>query len=243
MPRHSGAISARLWFGIAILSLGILWTLDNLDILESEPILGWWPLLLIAFGVSNLLRKDQPRMLVASFLWIFFGMLLLGKTQDVIPWNLFELWPVILILFGAAIVYRATQGPSAPGMVFFGGSPARDKDAEGVEDEVLSGVAVWAGIDRKSNSPSFRGGDFTAWMGGGEVDLRGAQTVPDGAVLEVFVLMGGLEIRVPEDWRVVNEIFAFMGGTEDSRKSVPPTSKSTLYLKGACIMGGVEIKN
>jgi len=243
MRRHSGAVSARLWFGIAILSLGILWTLDNLDILESEPILGWWPLLLIAFGVSKLLQKDQPRMLVASMLWIFFGVLLLGRTQDIIPWNLFELWPVLLILFGAAIVYRATQGPGATMGGLFGAGKNATTEGDAPDGDVISGVAVWAGIDRKSNAQSFRGGDFTAWMGGGEIDLRGAQTAPDGAVFEVFVLMGGLEIRVPEDWRVVNEIFAFMGGTEDSRKSIPSTGKSTLYLKGACIMGGIEIKN
>ena len=43
-------ITPRLIVGFGILALGLLWTLDNLDILESEPITRWWPVLLIVIG-------------------------------------------------------------------------------------------------------------------------------------------------------------------------------------------------
>jgi hypothetical protein len=237
---------ARLWLGAAILLLGILWTLDNLDILESEPILGWWPLVLVAVGVIKLIGWDGPARPIAGSIWLGIGLLLLSQTQRLVPWRFWDLWPVFLIGFGGVIVWRALHGPrigarraaAAPGGISEEGTVTGPTDAE-----LVSAVAVWAGVDRKNTSQSFRGGDFTAWMGGGDIDLRSARTAPEGAAIEVFVLMGGVDIRVPEDWHVVNEIFAFMGGVEDSRKSIPPAGSNVLYLKGAVVMGGVEIKN
>lgn len=239
-------LGGRLWLGVAILLLGVLWTLDNLNILESEPILGWWPLILIAVGATKLAGWGGPANPVAGGLWLGFGIVLLLMTQRLLPWRIWELWPIFLIAFGGAVVWRALQGPQLGVRVVTGADGESGEAAEVTgppQADLVSAVAVWSGVDRKSTSRAFRGGDFTAWMGGGDIDLRGARTAPEGAVIEVFVLMGGLEVRVPEDWNVVNEIFAFMGGVEDSRKSIAPAGANVLYLKGAVIMGGVEVKN
>jgi hypothetical protein len=55
--------------------------------------------------------------------------------------------------------------------------------------------------------------------------------------------VGGIEIRVPEDWTVVSHIVPLMGGVDD--KTRPPQGASAHYLtlRGFAIMGGVEIKN
>ena len=43
-------ITPRLIVGFGILALGMLWTLDNLDVLQSEPFTRWWPVLLVLIG-------------------------------------------------------------------------------------------------------------------------------------------------------------------------------------------------
>jgi hypothetical protein len=55
--------------------------------------------------------------------------------------------------------------------------------------------------------------------------------------------MGGIEIKVPNTWDVVNEVFPFMGGIED--KTTRPTGGSPprLILRGFVMMGGVTIQN
>lgn len=48
-------------------------------------------------------------------------------------------------------------------------------------------------------------------------------------------------MALPDDVIVKNEVRGFLGGTDD--KTLPKDSaKKTLYLKGECILGGLEIK-
>jgi hypothetical protein len=62
-------------------------------------------------------------------------------------------------------------------------------------------------------------------------------------VIQVFAVMGGLELRVPEDWVVENKIVAFLGGADDrTRRRVTPSTQR-LILRGFVMMGGVEIRN
>jgi predicted membrane protein len=79
-------------------------------------------------------------------------------------------------------------------------------------------------------------------MGGVEVDLRQASIAQPEAVLDVFAMWGGVEVRVPGDWEVVNRGWAFLGGFEDTTHHSAGTSKR-LVVTGLAIMGGVEIKN
>jgi predicted membrane protein len=90
-------------------------------------------------------------------------------------------------------------------------------------------------------SAAFSRADFVAVMGGIEADLRPAATAGGTAVIEVFVLMGGIEITVPPDWAVVNRAAVVMGGVTD-HSSGAQGAAHTLYIQGVVLMGGVEIK-
>jgi predicted membrane protein len=89
----------------------------------------------------------------------------------------------------------------------------------------------------------FKGGQATAVMGGCEIDLRHA-SMPESraAVLDTFAFWGGIEIRVPDDWEVVSQGSAALGGFVNNARSLPG-SKRRLVVTGLAIMGGVEVKN
>jgi predicted membrane protein len=117
--------------------------------------------------------------------------------------------------------------------------------------ERLSMFAFWSSVRRASAASPFRGGDITAIMGGGQLDLRLA-TIPPGeeAILDIVAVMGGVEILVPSNWEVSTPIFPFMGGVEDKR--FPPLltdpnavrkDSGRLVLRGLVMMGGVHIKS
>jgi hypothetical protein len=267
---HSGfgsGLATRLWFGLAVVAVGVLWTLDNLRLVDSDRIVRWWPVLLIGFGVSRLFDHGRRRPLAAWF-WIAIGSVLLLQHLGYIPWGLHEFWPVVLILVGASIVWRGVRGPSA-GVVLgasasgwpaggvagsgvapsaAGADPGAGPEAsrttgETTPGETFSALAIWSGVERKCTSQTFRGGDFTALMGGGVVDVRVAKPVPGGAVVELTAIMGGIEVLVPEDWEVINEIHCVMGGVEDTRAATPPNPGLVLHLRGIVMMGGVEIRS
>jgi hypothetical protein len=79
-------------------------------------------------------------------------------------------------------------------------------------------------------------------MGGHEIDLRPAKISAGPAVIDLFVWWGGVEIRVPPDWKVTNEALPLLGGVEDNTVA-PQEARGHLILKGTVIMGGVEVKN
>jgi predicted membrane protein len=118
--------------------------------------------------------------------------------------------------------------------------------------ERLSMFAVWSSVRRTSAASPFRGGDITAIMGGGQLDLRLA-TIPPGeeAILDIVAVMGGVEILVPSGWEVSTPILPFMGGVEDKRfpplQSDPNAARQEaggrLVLRGLVMMGGVHIKS
>ena len=223
-------LSSRLILGIIVITVGALWTLDNLDLIRSGPILRWWPVLVIGLGLAKLFGISAQRNLAAGTIFVLVGTWLLagGLGLDVLDFSL--LWPMILVVIGVNLVLRSTRAHSV-------GTPTDDVSAR------LGTFAFWSGVDRKISSQEFRGGDITAVMGGAKIDFTQAKPVPGGAVIDLFVWWGGIELVVPEDWKVVLEGTVLMGGVEDKSKSPPADSQNILILRGLVLMGGIEIKN
>jgi predicted membrane protein len=224
--------NGRLLFGIIILTLGVLWTLDNLGLVESGVVLQWWPAALILFGIAKLFGLGTRRNVVWGGTFAVAGAWLLAGNLDLIRAHLFSLWPLVLIAIGITIIMRAQRPTDAQGRVT-GDDPSDN----------VSTFAFWSTVGRKALSQQFRGGDVSALMGAISVDLRGAAPVEEGAVIDLFVWWGGIDIIVPPDWKVINEATAIMGGIEDRTKTPPADARHTLILRGVIIMGGVEIKH
>jgi hypothetical protein len=230
MVEARSRVTGRVLLGLIVIALGFLWTLDNLDVLESEPIVRYWPVVLIAIGVAKLFGLATTRHTVWGVTFLVAGAWLLAGALDVIDVHPFELWPLALIAIGAHLLVRS-RGPQ----------PAAGTTEE--PSSLINTFAIWSMVNRKVVSQAFRGGEATAVMGGAEIDLRPAKPVPGGAVLDVFVWWGGIDVRVAEHWKVVNEATVLMGGIEDKSKEPPPDSRDVLILRGLVVMGGVDIKN
>jgi hypothetical protein len=69
--------------------------------------------------------------------------------------------------------------------------------------------------------------------------------MPDGgsATVNVFALMGGMEIRIPDTWAIDNRALYFMGGSHDRSRQPANPAAPRLILRGFVMMGGIEIKN
>ena len=236
-PRHTvilggsykPGMTGRVIVGLVMMAFGVLWTLDNLGIMESGPILRWWPLIIIAFGAIRLLGIGCNRNLAGGSIVTLIGAWLLAEQFGLIHMSIFSLWPLMLVAFGVVILTRSSRPRTA---MPFGDQTPR-----------VSSFAFMSGVARNVVSTEFTGGDATAMMGGVKLDLTGARPVPGGAVLEVLVCWGGVEIKVPDTWGVVNQATVMLGGVEDRSKVPPADARDILIIRGLVIMGGIEIKN
>lgn len=242
--------------GILIL-LGILFVLDNFGLIDAGYVFDYWPLILVAVGLGKALEPRQPSERVWGWILMGVGALLLLRTLDIMPIRFRDIWPLILVAIGARLVWQAfgrrsqaqapnavegaPQGPQAS-LGTTGGGWARSASGSDRLDE----FAMFGGGDRLVSSQSFAGGSVTVIMGGFDIDLRQAQLAGGEASIEVFVMMGGIDLKVPEGWNVILDVMPILGGTEHKARRDKLASEGpvpTLRISGAVILGGIEIKN
>ncbi len=219
----------KLVIGIGLILVGLVFTLDNLQVVSAHRMLRFWPLLILLWGFAKLWHEGvHSSGLIIVSIGTFFLLVMLGQG------NLAEsLTPLGLVVLGIWIVMKAlrkTRGP-APSL--------------GNREHYVDGTAIFGGTKRRVVSQTFEGGEFTAIFGGFEVDLREATSADNQARLDVFALFGGGEIRVAENWVVVNHVTALFGGIDDKTEgdSTPSNPHAPrLILTGLVLFGGLEIK-
>jgi predicted membrane protein len=233
----------RIVFGLIVLALGVIFTLDSLEVIESGNVLRFWPVILIAVGLGKIF---QPREVGGKFFGLILaivGTLLLLRTFEVIPWSVWDFWPLILVLLGLSILTegfgRRRYKPFMRVHVGTTGEGERTID----EESVLNVSNVMSGSERVVTSQDFQGGKISTTLGGVEVDLRQATMKGDEAVISVNILLGGVGIRVPETWRVVLHANAALGGISDTSRKPGDESAKRLVVRGSVTLGGLEIRN
>jgi len=221
-------MTPHLVLGVFIIAVGLLFTLDNLGIVHAERYLRFWPAALIGIGVLKFAHARDSGGTFGGFLITVAGLWLLLEQTALVRVSFWDLWPMLLVFFGAYLVWQGATGRS-------GRRPAPQGDT-------ISAFALLGGVARGNNSAQFRGGDITVFMAGCEVDLRQAAIHGD-ATIDVFAMWGGIEIRVPDDWTVISRVTPILGGLDDKTRPPQGLSKHRLTVRGLAVMGGIEIKN
>jgi LiaF transmembrane domain/Cell wall-active antibiotics response LiaF, C-terminal len=227
---HHGTAS-RLILGATILVVGVLLTLDHLDVLDIGRLWDWWPTLLIAFGVAKLAQPRGCHSRGWGAVEVFVGLWWLLYNLGVVAIGVGQGWPILLVLLGANILWRGLSGPRPPR------PPGGDGDA------VVSIQNVFGGTKQRNSSQAFQGGTISAVFGSAELDLRLATIKGDEAVVDVSAVFGGIEIRVPETWTVVLRASSVLGGVEDKTHHREDGAPPRLVVTGGAVFGGIEIAN
>ncbi len=115
------------------------------------------------------------------------------------------------------------------------------------EEQEIKLFAFMGGGDLKYHSRRLRSGEVMAIWGGYEIDFSEADMEGDSMQLNLYCIMGGIEITVPANWKVEKSgAMCIMGGysnkTRDMAEELNLPSK-TLVVTGLALMGGGEIRN
>lgn len=213
--------------GAVVMLFGVVLTLDNFGVLRSLEVGRYWPVLVIALGLTqltqSLLRRTRPQGLVLTL----FGVGLLLLTLGAIRFRL--LIALGFLVIGTEMVWRALQRsrqlPVAP-------DPRRNLDV----------FTFMGSVEPTLNTHDFGGGRASAVLGGCDIDLRNASIEAGEVVVDTFAFWGGVEIAVPRDWAVELRGTAVLGSFDDTTRK-PDDDRKKLVVTGYAFMGAVEVKN
>ncbi len=230
---RGGSAAGQMVIGLGVIAIGMLFLLDNLGIVDFDYAFQLWPAIFILAGVLKFTQSTSGGGRAAGAIFIALGAVLLLKGLGIfyISWRV--LAPLLMIGAGLLVVFKSAQDRGA------GTAGPTDKDAG--HDSVVRLTALLGGIERRVYTPDFRGGEITAIMGGCQLDLRQA-SIQGQAVLNVFALWGGIEIKVPDDWTVSLEGTPLLGGFSE-KTSAPRDNSKRLIVRGVALMGGVDVRN
>ena len=115
------------------------------------------------------------------------------------------------------------------------------------ENEAIQLVAFMGGGELKYTSRNLKGGDVVAVWGGYEIDFTEADMAGDSMELNLFCIMGGVEIKVPANWEMEKRgAICIMGGFSNKTRCLAEElelPRKKLIIKGFALMGGGDIKN
>lgn len=230
----------KFGFGVIIIIVGLLVLLKQLGFNDFLPIREFWPFILITIGIIIGLRNkfQSP----APFILIIIGVV------HVIPAFSFQLGENIVysqrliapaILIGAGLYFLLVSRKKK-------GLSCDRSSISTFNQNFISKEVIFGGSKEIVTSKEFVGADISAIFGGVDINLTQADSQLDTITIGVRAIFGGIEIIVPPNWDVKNEVFVALGSVEDQRTIRvldAGTQKKTLILKGLCSFGGVEIKS
>lgn len=225
------------WLGLLIIIVGVIILLNNFGIAQIDIV--WyisiyWPVILLLWGVNMFRGGKNGGRLVSAGIVTALGLLLLSRNLNLIDFNISLLWkafwPVILILLGISFV----RGP---------------KSQEGKNNWAIMGE-----LDRTKNTWKLESGNYLAFMGGINLDLRKAEIEEGEYFLSCTAFMGGIDITVPTNLSVTCEGTAVLGGVNflgkdnggifvtvaESQGAVDAAVVIKIY--GRAMMGGIDVK-
>jgi hypothetical protein len=216
---------SRIITGLIIIGVGLGALLDTLNIFEFWQFAGmWWPVSLVVVGLLILL--SDVRQFIWSIALVVLGVLLQLRNLDILEFNVWSLvWPVAIIAVGLGILINRTAQSHA----------VRVQDSDDIS-------AILGGSKTVNKSQDYKGGKATCVLGGVSIDLRDAK-IKKEATLNVFVLSGGVELKIPREWRVQSNVFPILGGIENRANDDAKANAPVLIITGTVALGGVDIRS
>jgi predicted membrane protein len=234
--RHYHSHQGRIFWGLILVVIGVLFLLDRLGGFDFGYLIStYWPVIIMILGLSILIGNGFRRP-GAGLFFIGLGGFFLLRQLDLLGDNAWDyIWPALIILVGLSLLLRPAF--RRPG----GGA---DGNIPEIRENDVDMSSILGGMKRRIESQNFKGGHVTAILGSLELDFRGAGLDGGKATLDATAILGGVDIFVPRDWKVVLAGMPILGGFEDKRPAVAEAgAKATLYVKGAAILGGITIKD
>jgi hypothetical protein len=240
-----------LVFGIVLTGAGVMLMMDRFGMTDIRELARFWPVILILFGASLVSQAFQ-------------GVSMCGRREAAAdgtprPERADRRgggFGLILLLVIGALFFSQTVQRLQPRVI-----------ADRLQEPGAASLKVFAvmGEDhRQSFATDFDGAEMTTVMGQSRLDLRDAILSPgQEAVVEVFGMMGEVQLIVPDGWIVEIRTRPIMGAVRDLRFNrnrvmgppapgddseettapAKPLNPPRVVVRGFIMMGELEIRS
>lgn len=227
--------NSRIIGGVALLLLGVGLLLEVTHVIDFS-FEGWWTAFIIIPCMINFFSSKNK---TASLIGVGTGVLLLLATRGIIPWH--EFWKylvcVVFIVWGLMLIFgrRLSSACSSTNSI----EELKQVDQDGRKIRHIN--ASFGKQTYDFAGQRFEGARVQTSFGFVGIDLRGADIL-DGSVIDVDCSFGGMEIRVGDDVMVKQTVEASFAGVDYKAHQFLSENAKTIYVKGRCSFGGIEIK-
>ncbi|MCR4659417.1 MAG: cell wall-active antibiotics response protein [Bacteroidales bacterium] len=226
--------TSKIIGGIALLAFGVVWALELLNIINIS-LDGWWALFIIVPCFVNIFNDKHK---AGSIIGFGIGILLLLAARNVILWA--DIWKymicLVAVVWGIALLFFSKKGCCCHCHA------ASSAKAVAVDGGNMHKIDVsFSKQEYSYEGQRFEGAEVHNSFGFTSLDLRNADVI-DGAVITLDCSFGGIEIRVDKGICVKNDIETAFAGVECNCNTQQADDLKTLYVKGRCSFGCIEIK-
>ncbi|MFU8839591.1 MAG: LiaF transmembrane domain-containing protein [Nitriliruptoraceae bacterium] len=219
-PGPTRRLDGTVGFGLILITIGVVLTLDNLDVVSaSELLAGWWPVVVVAAGLWAALTGGP----VVGVLLAAVGGLLLLSTQELVSAGVGRLVvPGVLVVLGGTLLQAGRRVRSAQVTLVdaLGRAPA-EGDGSGA-GPAPAATAIF-----------------------GDARLVVDDVVPAGGrvVVSATSVLGDVRVEVPAGWRLDDRITRVLGDVRlpadgrGARRDDAPV----VELHGVVLLGDVKV--
>lgn len=240
-------VKKNVFWAIPFIVVGIVWLLKNMGMIATDifDIIVSWQMLVMYVGVFTFFSRQY----VGGLITFLFGLYFLIPELDWMNGSGMTIWPLLLILVGIVILFSPRKknhahwksGGSATGNGIDTGAKSEFINIDGyVESDNTLGSVEQIILD-----PVFKGARIKVLFGGTILDLRRTKLESPQTYIDIDCMFAGVEIYVPNDWRLNFNARPLMGGCEDKRfnASVELDKEHVLVIRGNVTFGGIEFKS
>lgn len=219
----------RVIWGVVLLAAAMAIALNSFNIIDFDLFFeGWWTLFIIVPALAGII-SDRDKS--GAICWFCIGVLLLLCEQNIISWNM--IWkialPLIIAIIGFKMIFSEFRKSKRNRII-------REIKIEG--GDLQNGVAVFCGTDLNFDNVVFDGANLVAVFGGVDCDLSNA-IIDRDCVINVACVFGGIDIKVPDNVKVVSNVSCVFGGIDVNKNDTEAIH--TLYIDGVCVFGGMDV--
>ena len=220
----------KIIWGLLLIALAVLLALNSLGVIEFELFFdGWWTLFIIVPSLAALIENKNK---TDSIISLLIGIIFLLCERDILSWDM--VWklalPIVLASIGIKIIISAFRKKKSHRIV---------KEIKVDGKNLQKGIAVFSGTELNFDNTVFDGADLVACFGGVECDLRHA-IIDKDCIIHACCVFGGIDIKVPDNVKVVNNASSIFGGIDVIKSNNSATH--TIYIDGICVFGGIDIQ-